>query len=79
MNDIMLLNAELAHLRGVLRIKQSMLRQANQDIYKLSRASGYLELVPGKKRLMGLRSGEAADEVSAPGFELIDGGKADNG
>lgn len=49
MDDIADINSELSGLRHILRMKQCLLRQTNQEIYRMSRASSYIEVIDGGK------------------------------
>ncbi|HBR97462.1 MAG TPA: hypothetical protein DD979_08790 [Gammaproteobacteria bacterium] len=50
LREIHELNLEVSAMRDIIRMKQLMLRQMNQDIYRRSRASRFLSVVPGAAR-----------------------------
>lgn len=77
MDDIVEINSELSGLRGILRMKQCLLRQTNQDIYKMSRASSYIEVINGGKGGIGeclTRSNSPNQSVVIPSLTVVTGG-----
>lgn len=78
MDDIADINSELSGLRHILRMKQCLLRKTNQEIYRMSRASSYIEVIDGGKQpatdyLKG--STNVADRIAIANFTVIDGGR----
>lgn len=77
MDDIVEINAELSGLRGILRMKQCLLRQANQDIYRMSRASSYIDVIDGGKEggREYLKNSIPKQNAVLPIFTVVNGGR----
>ena len=76
LSDIQLINAELSGLKDILRMKQKMLRKTNQDMFRISKASSYLDVIQGEAfAFRRLLNSPSVNEHDAPKkFKVINGG-----